>query len=1651
MKKLFFILLFFNLLFASNEPLKIVITKDMIPYTFIDQNNQPKGMVVDYWKLWSKKNNYPIVFIPQSWKEGLQSIKHKKVDVHAGLYLTSDRKKYIKFLKPIFNSVANIYINTKNKKHIKTPLDLNGKTIGVISNTYFDAYIKENYPYINIKRFAQYQDLLQAIDKEKIDSFFDDSLSTWFQLMRHFKYSEVTSLPNFQINKWIHVGIRPQDKALETLVINGMNNISQEEIQHIESKWIIDDKLRFLRENKNIDILSQKERSWLMTHPNVTFALVKGWERFSVQNKEGNIEGFHVDLLNLINKNLSTRFKYKVYDTWSQAYEATKTARVEGIFGLSWSKQREQYFNYSPAYHFTPYYMVTRSKEYDVKTIHDFNKKIAATYENSITNKIISTYAPKTQIIHRNSVKEILQSIQNKEADVALIETTKVTQLSHYSIKIIDSLFTKEGELSIGTNKDKITLASIIQKAIHSISNEQMKTITQKWFQKEQTNQSVFTQKEMQYIKDAPILKVGVEQWKPIIYSTKEKDINGLGGEFMLKTFKKSGLKIQYVKNSWDKLLEDFKKGKIDILPNSIYTKNRAKLGLFSDSYFSLKNFIYVRKDNNTVSSMKDLNHKKVAIVRNFGTVDILKEQFPLIQIVQTDDLEESILRVVNGTADAFLETQIAAEDKIRELLISSLKGIDQREIKANSVHFLSRKDTPILHSIINKSLLTIPTIERNQIISKWLNLEQQQRALNAAFGLGRSPYTINTMYLRGIEYDLIKRILKKSDLNIGRVKNMDIEALGNALQNDTNLDMAVTVKKKNDGFYYSTAFVHFNNIIISRPQLKLNIRSFDDLIKAKEHKIVAFNHAYKYYPTAYKKAFSPFYRLKNYQEVKNQEEQVRDFLNHKTDIIILDKEVFKWHLKRLSDLKINQFKIHPLFYESIPLHVAFRDKNLRDIFNINLEKIQQSGEYDNIFFNYFQSDIEAKVKSSVLISSLVASYIFHHDITNLQALINRISQEPYIKKIEVFNNNKDLLSSTTKDPFKNQMEQESFYLSANIPQKVGSVNVYFDEAALIKASENNNIIPNINNFKTLSSFDYIKEVYKRFGYLEEKIMFSKKEREYIKKNKSISVVGSNWDPIYIMQKEKVSGISKDFLSLIEQKSGLKFKHVFSEHWDETISKFKSEQAQAIGAIGDVAKKMNIGLLSKPYISFKYAIVTKKNAAFIDGLKGLSNKLVAIPQGYSVHQMLKSKYPQISLITTKNDKEAMKLVSSGKAYAYVQHSAITVQNIKNSFPDLKIVGLSQEQFNHHVLLQKSDRTLLGIINKSIDAISNEEKEIIKERWIKTKISTGVDYTVVYTIIIVFSIILILVLFFNKKLSTAKGEIESTNTILKTTIVDLEQTKAQLLSKTEELEDTNNELEVSLDNLKDTQEQLIESEKMASLGSLVAGVAHEVNTPIGIGLTGITHFKEISHDLKKKYQNELMSQEDFEEYLTTSNELATIINSNLNKAANLVRSFKQVAVDQSSEENREFDLKEYMDEILSSLHNLTKKTLLNITIHCEKNIRINSYPGAFSQIISNLIINSMKHGFNEGEKGEISIDITKKEKEVLLVYKDNGKGIPEKNIGKIFEPFFTTKRNNGGSGLGLNIIYNIVTSSLKGNITCESKEGFGVKFSIKFNV
>jgi len=294
--------------------------------------------------------------------------------------------------------------------------------------------------------------------------------------------------------------------------------------------------------------------------------------------------------------------------------------------------------------------------------------------------------------------------------------------------------------------------------------------------------------------------------------------------------------------------------------------------------------------------------------------------------------------------------------------------------------------------------------------------------------------------------------------------------------------------------------------------------------------------------------------------------------------------------------------------------------------------------------------------------------------------------------------------------------------------------------------------------------------------------------------------------------------------------------------------------------------------------------------------------------------------------------------------------------------------------------------------------------------------------------------------------------------LKNDIVKLEEAENALINLNGELEikvydrtaklaSSNDQLQQSLDDLTLAKDQLVQSEKMASLGQLVAGVAHEVNTPLGICVTSITALREKTDELCRAIDSENLTKSKLTSTLTLLNEYQQIIERSLNKAVDLIRGFKSVAVEQHTDPEIDINLAQHVNDVVNTVKTLFKQKNYHINLSVDENINLVTYPSAWNQILTNFMTNSHVHGFEDQMNGEIDINFSVDNNFLTLLYRDNGKGLSEDVKHRIFDPFVTTKRGQGGSGLGMNIVFNLVNTKLGGTIKCLESER-GCTFQVK---
>ena len=538
----------------------------------------------------------------------------------------------------------------------------------------------------------------------------------------------------------------------------------------------------------------------------------------------------------------------------------------------------------------------------------------------------------------------------------------------------------------------------------------------------------------------------------------------------------------------------------------------------------------------------------------------------------------------------------------------------------------------------------------------------------------------------------------------------------------------------------------------------------------------------------------------------------------------------------------------------------------------------------------------------------------------------------------------------------------------------------------------------------------YYKWLGKNINDISEKLQLTKKEQAWIDKHPVLRYSEINWEPMSIIEHNKMIGIMGEYVKIISKRTGIKFQFVPSKSWNEVLEKFKNKKIDMIPGIGDSDYEAKLGLTSKTYAEFPFVLVTKTNESFINNIDELANtnKIIAVPKYYTSYNYLKENKPNIKIIATKNIFEALELVKNSKAYAFLGHMAIAMHYVGNYYPStLHISGKVNYYFKHKILLQKNNKIFLDVVNKVLDSITEEEHLHIKNKWIHVQVKEAKDYTVMYQIAFVLLLIMVGTLYWNRKL-------------------------------TKEIKER-----------KELQKKLLKAKEVAvaankSKSEFLANMSHEIRTP----MNAIVGFTELL--------NEQLEEPRLKAYVKTiqnaSNTLLTLINDILD--------LSKIEAGKLTIEKKPTNLFNLSNEVSSIFTMSVQKKGLELIVDVNNNIP-NSLlldEVRLRQILFNLIGNAVKftqYGFIRLSIKAYDVKEHLSKLNLEISVKDSGIGIAKDQLEKIFKEFEQTdgqdNRKFGGTGLGLSISKRLC-EMMDGDISVNSIEGRGATFIVHlFNV
>ncbi|MEG3618207.1 transporter substrate-binding domain-containing protein [Magnetovibrio sp. PR-2] len=713
----------------KNNPLiRLAVTTFITPVDIVDDQGNFSGLNADLISMLNQKLGTSIKpeFYPR-WTDVVDNVLSGNVEGGLSLSRTPEREQHVLFTAPYAYDPV-IVITQSGNTEINRFSDLSGRTVGILKDLAFKTELLELVgPNGRVVEINDDPTALKKLAAGDIEAHVSAQIL-------YGNAQRKTYVPNLKIaasrnleGGALRIGIHKSNPILFSIIKKGLEAISRDELTDMRTRWLV-----YTPKIAKVDTLTTREQRWLSENPAISVGVMEDWPPFHVKGIHGERRGITMDVLALINERLNGQLR-PVPGKWKDLLEEVKASRLDAVMDLTPKPEREPYFNFTTPYLSVPHSIVAKTNGPQFETLDALAGKTVALEKGFGTVQTLREKYPDIQITEVKNTVAALEAVSTGLADAYIgnravaayiIQRDLFTNLSVHGRRLGPG-----SVLAIGSRKDQPILNSILEKALASISDKEWNGLLRTYVDK-QTSKSLMKKPVAELTADERrwvvqnVVRVGVEEWAPVVYTQSDGNAGGLAGGYLDLLSEKTGLRFKIVSDEWATLLTGLEHKEVDLLPATYYTDERATYGLYTTPYFQMREFLYIKSDNTDIQSFDDISEGRIAVVKGYGTIPMLRERFPDAQILETKDLAGSINAVLNGDADALLEAQIVVEQALRENAIVGLKGINQRSFDASPIHLFSRDDWPVLQSILQKGLNSISADEHRELQSQWISLD---------------------------------------------------------------------------------------------------------------------------------------------------------------------------------------------------------------------------------------------------------------------------------------------------------------------------------------------------------------------------------------------------------------------------------------------------------------------------------------------------------------------------------------------------------------------------------------------------------------------------------------------------------------------------------------------------------------------------------------------------------------------------------------------------------------------------------------------------------------------------------------------------------------------------------------------------------------
>lgn len=710
----------------GEDTLVIAIERNYPPLYFLGRNGKPRGMFVDLWKEWAAGQGVSIDFRPSDWVGTLDAVRDNQADIHAGLFHTADRAEWMEFSVPFYEVGTALYFRSQD-----TPMalaEVQGKRLGAIKGTYQAQYVRKNHPGVTLVELSGQEEMITTLLRGRVDGVISEVLTMEEMLDDMGLQGTLHRHANVLFRNAFHAGVAKGREPLLAKINAGLDAMPLEAKAAIESRWVDNRDDRYYAKATTVGgiELTAQEKAWLRAHPKITIGVMDAWPPVSFANSRGKGEGIDVDILEIVAKRLGLEIEIKP-QPFKTSFDEVKNKQLDGLTGITRKPEREELFEFTGDYLDIPHVIVARSDGPYHDNEDALDGKKVAIEEGFFNAKYFKEKYPSVIIVDKPNTAACLEAVSrggvdayvgNRAVALYLIARNLLTNL-----QIQGRLQKKGSVLAIGVRKDWPELASMLDKALATIDSREMQAILSSWTSQAKAEKDVeLTPEEWAWVNQHPVIRVAATpDWPP--FEFREGDsYQGLAADILKLTAERTGLNLDIQFAPWDEHVNSLKKRELDVVPAMAMTSDREEYLTFSDPIFVSEVAIWVQQSNDDIHSMEDLNGKTVAVEKGYMTHDLMKSQYPDINLLPVSSSYDAIRLVSSGHADAYVGNYAVALYLMSKHLITNLKPTSYLTDAAHDLRVGIRKDWPLLKRILDKGLATISLKEKSSILGKYVS-----------------------------------------------------------------------------------------------------------------------------------------------------------------------------------------------------------------------------------------------------------------------------------------------------------------------------------------------------------------------------------------------------------------------------------------------------------------------------------------------------------------------------------------------------------------------------------------------------------------------------------------------------------------------------------------------------------------------------------------------------------------------------------------------------------------------------------------------------------------------------------------------------------------------------------------------------------------